>query len=281
MKNFFLITNRAKDPDGVYTAKITEYLKVRGAEVSCVVFDRMAEHTHVPKEAECVVVLGGDGTLLKAARDMIEYEIPLIGVNLGTLGYLAEVEIGNVEMALDMLLTDKYTKEYRMMLDGRVCHKEKSEVSNFALNDIVISRCGPLQILQFDIYVNGRFLNGYSADGIIVATPTGSTGYNMSAGGPIAEPGANLILLTPICPHTLNTRSIILSPEDEVTIVIPNGKENAVQTVEASFDGTHKVTLTTGDRVVIKKASKTTGILKLNTESFLEILHKKMNGSDK
>lgn len=278
MKHFFLITNKAKDPDGSYTAKITEYLRAHGAEASCTIFDRMAEHTVVPTNAECVIVLGGDGTLLKAARDMIEYEIPLLGVNLGTLGYLAEVEIGNVEKALDMLLSGEYTKEDRMMLDGLVCHKEKKEVNNFAFNDIVISRCGSLQILNFDIYVNGRFLNGYSADGIIVATPTGSTGYNMSAGGPIAEPGASLILLTPICPHTLNTRSIILSSDDEVTIVIPEGKENAVQTVEANFDGTHKVTLTTGDKVVIKKASKTTGILKLNTESFLEILHKKMNG---
>lgn len=278
MKNFFLITNKAKDPDSRHTNRIAEYLRARGAEVSCTVFGRMSEHTFIPGGAECVIVLGGDGTLLKAARDMAEYEIPLLGVDLGTLGYLAEVEIGNVESALDMLLADKYTKEYRMMLDGRVCRKNDNELSNFALNDIVISRCGPLQILQFDIYVNGQFLNGYSADGVIVATPTGSTGYNMSAGGPIAEPGASLILLTPICPHTLNARSIILSPDDEVTIVIPEGKENTVQTVEASFDGTHKVTLTTGDRVVIKKAAKTTGILKLNTESFLEILHTKMNG---
>lgn len=276
MKRFFLITNKAKDPDGSYTARIADYLKKHGADISCEVFSRMAEHCKVPEGIECAIVLGGDGTLLKAARDMIEYEIPLIGVNLGTLGYLAEVEIGNIEKALSMLLAGEYTREDRMMLAGQVFLEEKDELHNFALNDIVISRCGPLQILQFDIFVNGKFLNGYSADGIIVATPTGSTGYNMSAGGPIVEPSASLILLTPICPHTLNTRSIILSPEDEVTIVIPEGKEKTVQTVEANFDGTHKVTLRTGDKIVIKKTSKTTGILKLNTESFLEILHKKM-----
>lgn len=276
MKRFFLITNKAKDPDGSYTARIADYLKEHGADISCEVFSRMAEHCKVPEGIECAIVLGGDGTLLKAARDMIEYEIPLIGVNLGTLGYLAEVEIGNIEKALSMLLAGEYTREDRMMLAGQVFLEEKDELHNFALNDIVISRCGPLQILQFDIFVNGKFLNGYSADGIIVATPTGSTGYNMSAGGPIVEPSASLILLTPICPHTLNTRSIILSPEDEVTIVIPEGKEKTVQTVEANFDGTHKVTLRTGDKIVIKKTSKTTGILKLNTESFLEILHKKM-----
>ena len=147
------------------------------------------------------------------------------------------------------------------------------------MNDIVISRCGSLQILKFHIYVNGQFLNTYSADGMIVATPTGSTGYNMSAGGPIVEPGARLLLLTPICPHTLNTRSIVLSAEDEIVIEIPEGRDGHEQSVEANFDGSHKVTLKTGDRIEISKAVKTTGILKLNTESFLTVLHKKMSES--
>ena len=177
---------------------------------------------------------------------------------------------------MDQLLQDDFTREERMMLVGRV---EKQGVSeeNYALNDIVISRCGTLQILTFQIYVNGQFLNSYSADGIIVATPTGSTGYNMSAGGPIVEPCARLLLLTPICPHTLNTRSIILAPEDEIRIEIPQGRDGQMQTVEANFDGSHKITLQTGDHIVIRKAVKTTGILKLNTESFLAVLHKKMS----
>lgn len=279
MKHFFLITNSVKDSDGSYTRRIMEYLQAHDARVSCASKVRIAEKDiiEVPKDAECAIVLGGDGTLLKAARDMMDSEIPLLGVNLGTLGYLAEVEIGHIENALDKLLRDEYKKEERMMLSGVICQEEGKEIQNFALNDIAISRCGSLQILRFDIFVNGKFLNSYSADGMIVATPTGSTGYNMSAGGPIVEPGARLLLLTPICPHTLNTRSIVLSPEDEVTIQIPEGHEKTVQTVEANFDGTHKVTLKTGDKIVIKKASKTTGILKLNTESFLEILHKKMS----
>lgn len=279
MKHFFLITNKVKDSDGSYTRRIAEYLQAHGATASCAVNFKISDKDtiEVPEDTECAIVLGGDGTLLKAARDMMDKEIPLLGVNLGTLGYLAEVEISNIESALDKLLRGEYKREDRMMLSGIIYQEEGAEIRNFALNDIVISRCGSLQILQFDIFVNGKFLNSYSADGMIVATPTGSTGYNMSAGGPIVEPGAKLLLLTPICPHTLNTRSIILSPEDEVTIKIPEGREKKVQTVEANFDGTHKVTLKTGDKVVIKKASKTTGILKLNTESFLEILHKKMS----
>lgn len=286
MRRFFLITNKVKDPEDCCTAKIIGYLEAHGAEVSGVASGENSVCAKPPAGTECVIVLGGDGTLLKAARDIIQYEIPLLGVNLGTLGYLAEVEISNIEDALDKLLRGDYTQEERMMLTGSIYHRKEisgsvsayqEKMSNFALNDIVISRCGSLQILQFHIYVNGRFLNSYSADGMIVATPTGSTGYNLSAGGPIVEPGASLLLLTPICPHTLNTRSIILSPEDEVAIEIPVGKEDAVQTVEANFDGTHKVTLQTGDKIVIRRAPETTGILKLNTESFLEILHKKMS----
>lgn len=277
MKQFFLITNEAKDPKGNCTEKIRAYLEAHGACVLGAVSGEREEHIDVPEGVECVIVLGGDGTLLKAARDIVEFEIPLLGVNLGTLGYLAEVEIGNIEDALAKLIREDYIKVDRMMLSGCVCCRGKDNVHDFALNDIVISRCGSLQILQFNIFVNGRFLNAYSADGMIVATPTGSTGYNLSAGGPIVEPGARLLLLTPICPHTLNTRSIILSSEDEVTIEIPEGKEGTVQTVEANFDGTHKVTLKTGDKITIRKAPETTGILKLNTESFLEILHKKMS----
>lgn len=277
MKHFFVVANKAKDPAGSYTNRISAYLRERGAGVSSLINEREALPIQAPEGAECAIVLGGDGTLLKAAGDLMGREIPLLGVNLGTLGYLAEVEIGNIEQALDKLLCGEYTKEARMMLAGDVFHAGDRLVQEFALNDIVISRCGSLQILHFNIYVNGRFLNGYGADGMIVATPTGSTGYNMSAGGPIVEPGASLLLLTPICPHTLNTRSIILSPEDEVAIEIPEGREKTIQTVEASFDGAHKVTLQTGDKIVIKKASKTTEILKLNTESFLEILHKKMS----
>lgn len=282
MKHFYLITNEVKDPQGLYTDRIIAYLEAHGGEVTCVdntvradisdviCADRIAENR------ECVLVLGGDGTLLRAARNMIDRDIPLLGINLGTLGYLAEVEIGAIESALDKLLADDFTREERMMLEGHV-QKQGCSEENFALNDIVITRCGSLQILTFHIYVNGQFLNSFSADGMIVATPTGSTGYNMSAGGPVVEPAASLLLLTPICPHTLNTRSIVLAPEDEIRIEIPQGKDGRLQSVEANFDGSHKIGLMTGDSIVIRKAARTTGILKLNTESFLAVLHKKMS----
>lgn len=279
MKHFYLIANEVKDPQEIYTRRITKYLEAHGAEVTCVDHEdflrNSAEGGRDAVSPECALVLGGDGTLLRAARNMMDRDIPLLGVNLGTLGYLAEVEIGAIEPALDKLLQGSYTREERMMLEGHVRKRESGE-ENVALNDIVISRCGSLQILTLHIYVNGQFLNRFSADGMIVATPTGSTGYNMSAGGPVVEPSASLLLLTPICPHTLSTRSIVLAPEDEIRIEIPRGRDGRLQAVEANFDGSHKIGLETGDSIVVRKAARTTGILKLNTESFLTVLHKKM-----
>lgn len=276
MKNFYLITNEVKDPQGVFTDRIVAYIKKHGGEAVCIKNERQAFLECSNRKVDCALVLGGDGTVLRAARNMMDGEVPLLGINLGTLGYLAEVESAAVEEALDRLLADEFVREERMMLSGRIFAGEEQE-RQFALNDIVISRCGSLQIVNVRIYVNGRFLNDYCADGVIVATPTGSTGYNLSAGGPIVEPSANLLLLTPICPHTLNTRSIVFSPEDEISVEIPKGKDGAEQVVEANFDGSHKAAMHTGDRLVIRRADKTTGILRLNTESFLTVLHKKMS----
>lgn len=274
MKDFFVITNRIKDPEGVNTRRILSYLEEHGANVVC--------GDEPPKDADrfqCVLVLGGDGTLLQAARDLNGTDVPLLGINLGTLGYLAEAEMADAEKVLESLLRDEYGREERMMLEGVICRQGRAESCSegYALNDIVISRCGTIQLLTLQIYVNEQFLNFYSADGMIVATPTGSTGYNLSAGGPIVEPAASLILLTPICPHTLNTRSIVLASEDEIRIEIPVGRDGREQMVEASFDGSHKVTLKTGDCVKIRRASTTAGFLKLHSESFLTVLHKKMS----
>ena len=145
------------------------------------------------------------------------------------------------------------------------------------MNDIVITRKGSLQIINFNIYVNGQFLHRYHADGMIASTPTGSTGYNLSAGGPIVEPKANLILLSPICPHSMHSRSIVLSSDDTVIVEIESGRDGEEQEVEAIFDGCHKVELRTGEKIEIQKSDRTTGIVKLSQASFLEVLHRKMS----
>lgn len=271
MKKFGIVINEIKDPEMKVTEHICSYLKARGAE--CITVKKAEDITD---EAECILVLGGDGTLLQAAGGICGKDIPMIGVNLGTLGYLAEIELDYLEEALEQLIMDDYVLDERIMLQGRIVGEDGVRDISPALNDVSITRCGSLQIISLKISVNGRFLCRWNADGIIISTPTGSTGYNMSAGGPIVEPGANLFVLTPICAHTLNARSIILKAEDTVEIEIDSGHNGTMLQVEANSDGNERISMKTGDKIFISKADSTTKIIKLSKESFLEILHKKM-----
>ena len=271
MKHFLIYTNRHKDKNMVFTERIRSYLETKGQRVSV-----KTQGVDWKDAADCIIVLGGDGTVLQAARETRQLNIPIIGVNLGTLGYMTEIEPANLEESLDRLIRGDYEQESRMMLYGRVFRSGGGTEEGWALNDIVISRKGSLRIIRFNIYVNGQFLNDYSADGMIVTTPTGSTGYNLSAGGPLVEPQARLIVLTPICPHTLNQRSIILSPEDVIEIEIPRGGDGREQAVEASFDGSHSVPLCTDEKIRIVQSERMTEFLRLNQVSFLEVLHRKL-----
>lgn len=285
MEHFYIITNEPKDPKYEVTDYIRDYLIRCGKR--CSLQQRGAEkigrgytaESVLEQDVDCVLVLGGDGTLLQAAVDLADGTIPFLGINLGTLGFLAEVNKNDIDSALEKLIKGEYHIEKRMMLVGYSYEpgKQTEKDNTRALNDIVITRKGTLQIINFTISVNGQFLHRYNADGIIVATPTGSTGYNLSSGGPVVDPKAQLILISPICPHSMQHRSIILSPEDEVTIEIAHGHDGIRQEVEAIFDGSHRVTLYTGDKIVIKRSEKTTGIVKLNKVSFLEALHGKMS----
>ena len=278
MKNFVVITNAFKDEGMIFSNEIAEYIRNRGGKVT--VFASYAgskkepfELSDIPEDTEGILVLGGDGTLIRAATKVEERATPLIGVNLGTLGYLCELEKATVFQAIDRLMEDSYMMEERMMLTG---HKEGESQRKCALNDIVIHRVGSLSILKLNVYVNGEFLSTYHADGMIVATPTGSTGYNMSAGGPIVEPKAKMLLLTPINAHNLNSKSIVLGAEDKVEIEIANRRFEEDEQAAVSFDGDHMNSLGVGDRFVISKAESVTKIMKLNKKSFLEIMRKKM-----
>lgn len=275
MKNFLIYTNIHKDKDLAVTGHIRHFLEQRGCTVRAVTEKGDAQNVRMP--IDCMLVLGGDGTILRAVRDSKELHIPILGINLGTLGYMTEVEPENIDNALSQLLAGDVETEERMMLWAEVQTADGRHEQQWALNDVVISRKGSLQINDFNIYVNGRFLKKYSADGIIITTPTGSTGYNLSAGGPIAEPGTKLLMITPICPHTLSQRSIILSPGDEIVVEIPGGREGQCQELEASFDGSGQMRMHTGDRITITKAEQEIVFLKLNKESFLENLRRKMS----
>jgi len=276
VKHFHIITNEIKDKDLTVTRQLQDIIEKHGG--SSHVF--LCNQNGIEKQkanADCVLVLGGDGTLLSVAREVADMRVPVLGINLGNLGFLAEVEINRMDEAIERLIEGDYLTEERMMLDGTIIHEGEEISISSALNDITLTRCGSLQIIRYSIYVNGKFLCNMSADGVIVATPTGSTGYNMSAGGPIAEPGAKLLMLTPICAHTLNSRSIILRSDDVVEIVINSGKDGNDLTVEASSDGNEKVMMTTGDTLRICKSKKATTIVKLDERSFLEALHRKMS----
>ena len=230
----------------------------------------------IPEGTQCILVLGGDGTLLQAARDVVYRGIPMLGINLGTLGFLAEVDKNSIHAALDKLIADDYEIEERMMLTGTVWHGDKIIGQDIALNDIVICREGPLRVVRFKNYVNDVFLNSYNADGIIIATPTGSTGYSLSCGGPLVSPNAAMTIMTPIAPHTLNTRSIIFPEEDVITVELGEGRRQVHEQGLASFDGDTEIPIVTGDRIVIRKASVSVKILKLNHLSFVEVLRQKM-----
>lgn len=276
MEHFHIITNQTKDPEFQITGQIKAYLEARGKRCT-VCAERHVDKNSLQQGVDCVLVLGGDGTLLQAAVDLADMNVPFLGINLGTLGFLTEVNKDDIEQALGNILSGEYEIEKRMMLVGYSYDNSGEKDNTRALNDIVITRKGSLQIIKFNISVNGQFLHKYHADGMIVATPTGSTGYNLSAGGPVVDPKAQLIVMSPICPHSMQHRSIILSPEDEITIEIETGHDDVEQEVEAIFDGSHRVTLYTGDKIVIRRSDKTTGIVKLNKASFLEILHQKMS----
>ena len=283
MRNFFVVTNQSKDQNLVTTKRIREYLENKGCKctmhnfVRCVKGEKggYLNESDMPAGTECVIVLGGDGTLIQTARDIAGSNIAMIGVNLGRLGYLAEAEIDHIEQTLDRLISDDYEIQERMMLSGTAHIGGKDLPTEVALNDIAITRSGSLRLIAFHVYVNGMLLKTYGADGIIVSTPTGSTGYNLSAGGPIVEPGARVLLLTPINAHTLNARSIILSPEDDIRIEIGEGRRGNIEIAEAVFDGAVTVEMKSGDSLNIRKAEETIRIIKMSKENFLEVLRRK------
>lgn len=284
MDNFYIIANSEKEESVKLRGKIAEYLRSCGKTCGYQEDYTKAREAgynftnpeEVPEDVQGVIVLGGDGTVIQAARDLARRDVPFLGVNLGTLGYLTEIDAGEYKEAIDCLIHGEYHLENRMMLHGKVLGDDRELYSSKALNDIVISRSGVLRIVNFQIYVNGRYLKSYNADGMIISTPTGSTGYNLSAGGPIVEPGADMLLITPICAHTLNTRSIVLSGEDTVEVVIGPGRKMEEERAFASFDGDTAVELVTGQRIVIRKSKRNTKLIKLNDRSFLEVLSRKL-----
>lgn len=280
MESFLLITNNQKDKDLSVTNSVCNYLTEKKCKKVKTYVPANRDY-EIPEEylvdIDCIIVLGGDGTILRVAKKIVKSNLPILGVNMGHLGYLADVDKSNVFGALDALCAGKYTTENRMMLSGKVMRGDKELCCLDALNDIVITRGGSMQILNFEVSVNGKMLKAYRADGVILATPTGSTAYNLSSGGPIVEPGADMTLLTPIAPHTMLSRSIILKAEDEIEVMIlPPHDMTVEQLIEVYFDGIERIKLEVGDRVAVNKSEMTTTLIRISSASFLETLYEKM-----
>lgn len=280
MKHFYLIVNREKEGAVAGAELIADFLLHEGChcerwsdEAPMTAEYHYTDGRKIPQETECVIVLGGDGTLIQAARDLAGRQLPLFGVNMGNLGYLTQIgREKDIIPALRELIADHYRIESRMMLSGRVISDGREIVRDVALNDIILNRTS-LETLHFELHVDGQLFNQYSADGIIVATPTGSTAYNLSAGGPIAAPESDMIILTPICPHTLNSRSIVLSADSRIMLKI--AEDRKVRQV-LSFDGDTVVPLRCGDRIEISRSEIITPLVQLKQVPFLDNIRKKM-----
>lgn len=284
MNKFYVIANSQKDMDFAMADKISEYIIAKGGTCVCQKRDigkegikyNSADASLIPEGTECVIVLGGDGTLIQAARDLSSINVPVFGINIGTLGYLTEIDMEQAFPAIDRIMADEYNIDTRMILRGRVYRGDDKLYSDIALNDIVINRMGSLKIINFDIFVNGEYLITYPADGLIVSTPTGSTAYNLSAGGPIVRPQTDCIVMTPVCPHVLNKSSVIFGGEDVLEVRMTQSR-SVVEERVVTFDGTDYINLVSGDRIVISRSDTRASLIRIGKHNFLQILRNKLS----
>lgn len=277
MNNFLIIANKQKDINLEITEQIKHHITRMGAV--CNVYDqynRDVTSIDIPERTQCILVIGGDGTILAAARMLVGNTIPLLGINLGTLGFLADVNLADLSKTLDLLLKDQYQVENRIMLTAEVYKQGEKAATYIALNDFNINRCGASRVIGLKVGINDSIIDCYRADGVIVCTPTGSTGYNLSAGGPIINPTCKNFVITPICPHSLTARSIVLAKEDVVTVEVEQIRSNIKEEAIISFDGREGLSIVPGDQVKIYKSQEVTPFIKATEVSFVQILKEKL-----
>lgn len=271
--------NMDKPDSPALAKKCMDYLICHGFKIALLEGQIKYSHENVvyyPKnlfyrKPDCILVLGGDGTLLFVARKVCFYSIPIFGINLGKLGFLTEGEAGNYEEALKNLTSGDYYIEERMMLSCSIKKENESACFYMALNDVLVKSRG-FRMMDIEAKAGGSTIDKFRADGLIIATPTGSTGYSLAAGGPVVSPQANVMILNPICPHRLHDRSYIL-PEDEVINLEFGDRE---QDIMVTFDGQTTVSITPNDTVKVKKATYCTRLIRLNNMSSYDRLRIKL-----
>jgi len=218
------------------------------------------------------LTIGGDGTLLNACRKVADRDIPVCGINIGRLGFLADIELAELESKLDKILNNDYRIEERLMIAAIIKREKTMTYVGSAINDIVVTKGGFARMLTLGLSIDDYLVANYQADGLIVSTSTGSTGYSLSAGGPIINPSLKLLLVTPICPHTLNARPMIISQDEEVRINIAASHTDIVLT----FDGQDSYCLLPGDEVIVKKSPLIAQIIKFEDKNYYHTMRTKL-----
>ena len=231
----------------------------------------------IPSLVDLIVVLGGDGTLLSAARVIGEYDVPILGVNLGSLGFLTEITLEEMYESLERILRDEYSTMPRLLLTASLCREEELLTEYWALNDVVINKSALARIIDLQTCINGQCVTTYKADGLIVATPTGSTAYNLAAGGPIIHPDMHALIMTPICPHTLTNRPIVIPDDSEIRIVLKSKNEDVFLTL----DGQVGLALRYGDEVRIRKADNMIKLVSPLERNYFEVLRTKLKWGER
>ena len=227
----------------------------------------------IGRQCDLAIVVGGDGTLLHAARMLVDFQVPLLGVNLGRLGFLVDVSPDEIGPELEDILNGQYREEQRSLLHAEIIRNGKSITQADALNDVVVHKRDVARMIEISAYLDGKFISDYRADGLIISTPTGSTAYALSGGGPIVHPSLEAVLLVPICPHTLTQRPIVVGPESEISILVDAANTNDIQ---VTCDGQTSHEIEPGDSVVIRKKRRKLRLLHPKSHDYFQILRVKL-----
>jgi len=265
--------------------ELTQWLTERGLQVF---FDQRTgklleqaneihPKTKLPALVDMIMVLGGDGTLLSVARLIGEYDVPILGINLGGLGFLTEVTLQEMYLALDHVLQHEFTVTKRLLLKAYVSRDEEHIAEYSALNDVVMTKGALARIIDLHVHINDQDMTMCKADGLIIATPTGSTAYNLAAGGPIVHPDIHALIMTPICPHTLTNRPVVLPDDSVLTITLKSENEDVFLTL----DGQVGFALRYQDTVRVQKASSTISLISPPKRSYFEILRTKLKWGER
>lgn len=280
IKGIGVIPNWQKKNAPVVIEKIRSFLEKAGVKV-VVMGDRQEKLDGLASrfdsranEIDMIIVIGGDGTILSVARELVHWELPILGINVGHKGFLAEIEVQHLSQYLKCILENDYSITRRLMLHARVYRQRRRVAEFLALNDAVVSK-GPFsRIIRLDTFINEEFLESYSGDGLIISTPTGSTGYSLSAGGPIVYPTLDVLLITPICPHSLYNRTVIVNAGETVRLNVSTQHTDIVLTL----DGQKGFSLQDKDLVIVGRASFQVKLVTFKDRSFYKLLHQKLKG---